>query len=188
MLRGSGTFIRPLELSDAAAMLEVRARNDEFLRPFEPLKPDDYLTLGAQRQEIERSAQDWRADRGYAFGIFSTNGSELIGRLALSNVARGAWQNATLGYFVDEAHNGRGHGTEAVGLVLEFAFIYANLHRVQAAVMLRNEPSARVLQKNGFRFEGTSKSYLRINGVWEDHHVYALTLEDWEGGEGPPDE
>jgi ribosomal-protein-alanine N-acetyltransferase len=169
-------------------MLEVRARNDEFLRPFEPLKPDDYLTLGAQRQEIERSAQDWRADRGYAFGIFSTNGSELIGRLALSNVARGAWQNATLGYFVDEAHNGRGHCTEAVGLVLEFAFIYANLHRVQAAVMLRNEPSARVLQKNGFRFEGTSKSYLRINGVWEDHHVYALTLEDWEGGEGPPDE
>jgi ribosomal-protein-alanine N-acetyltransferase len=188
MLRGSGTFIRPLEPSDAAAMLEVRSRNDEFLRPFEPLKPDDYLTLGAQRQEIERSAQDWRADRGYAFGIFSTTPSELIGRLALSNVARGAWQNATLGYFVDQAHNGRGHCTEAVALVLEFAFIYANLHRVQAAVLLRNEASARVLEKNGFRFEGTSKSYLRINGVWEDHHVYALTLEDWEEGEGPPGE
>jgi ribosomal-protein-alanine N-acetyltransferase len=188
MLRGSGTFIRPLESSDAAAMLEVRVRNDEFLRPFEPLKPDDYLTLAAQRQEIDRSSQDWRADRGYAFGIFSANDSELIGRLALSNVARGAWQNATLGYFVDRAYNRRGHCTEAVGLALEFAFIYANLHRVQAAVMLSNAASARVLQKNGFRFEGTSRNYLRINGVWEDHHVYAMTLEDWEGAEGPPDE
>jgi ribosomal-protein-alanine N-acetyltransferase len=186
MLRGSSTFIRPLEPSDAPAMLEVRARNDEFLRPFEPLKPIDYLTLSAQRQEIERGGQDWRADRGYAFGMFSTEASELIGRVALSNVARGAWQNATLGYFVDEGHNGRGHCTEAVGLVLEFAFIYANLHRVQAAVMLGNAASTRVLEKNGFRFEGTSKSYLRINGVWEDHDVYALTLEDWEGPEGPP--
>jgi ribosomal-protein-alanine N-acetyltransferase len=185
MLRGSGTFIRSLELSDAPAMLELRVRNDDFLRPFEPLKPPGYLTLAAQRQEIERGAHDRRADRGYAFGIFTTESDELIGRIALSNVARGAWQNATLGYFVDEAHTNRGHCTEAVGLVVEFAFIYANLHRVQAAVLLRNAASTRVLEKNGFRFEGTSKNYLRINGVWEDHHVYALTLEDWEGGAAP---
>jgi [ribosomal protein S5]-alanine N-acetyltransferase len=182
MLRAPRTFIRPLEPSDTSAMLDLRVRNDAFLRPFEPLKTPDYLTHAAQQREIDRSVDDRRTDRGYAFGIFSRDRAELIGRIALSNVVRGAWQNATLGYFIDEGHSRRGHCTEAVGLVLEFSFIYASLHRVQAAVMLRNAASERVLEKNGFRFEGTSTNYLRINGAWEDHRVYAITLEDWEGG------
>jgi [ribosomal protein S5]-alanine N-acetyltransferase len=101
--------------------------------------------------------------------------------VALSNVSRGGWQNATLGYYVDERHNGCGYATQAVRLILDFAFGRARLHRVQAAVLPRNVASQRVLQKSGFSREGRSTKYLQINGVWEDHDVYAITAEDWPG-------
>lgn len=120
----------------------------------------------------------------YAFGVFLKESDELIGRVALSNVSRGAWQNATLGYYIDEAHNGHGYATEAVRLALQFAFGPAGLHRVQAAVLPRNVASRRVLEKAGFSREGRSTKYLQINGVWEDHETFAITLEDWRGN-GP---
>jgi ribosomal-protein-alanine N-acetyltransferase len=181
ILRAQSTYIRRLEHDDASAMLALRRRNEEFLTPWEPIRSGDYLTLPIQRLEIERSAEDWVADRGYAFGIFAVDSDDLVGRIALSNVVRGAWQSATLGYFVGREFNGRGHGSTAVALTVEFAFEFVRLHRVQAATMLHNQASIRVLAKNSFRFEGVALRYLRINGRWEDHNVYSLTVEDWPG-------
>jgi len=181
LLRSRSTYIKRLELDDAPMMLDLRARNEEFLRPWEPVKPRDYLTLAMQRLEIERTTADWGADRGYAFGIFVAASDELVGRIALSNVVRGAWQNATLGYFVGREYNGLGHCTDAVALTVEFAFDGARLHRVQAATMLHNAASIKVLERNGFSFEGVARNYLRINGRWEDHNVYSLTTEMWSG-------
>ncbi|HZA39598.1 MAG TPA: GNAT family protein [Actinomycetota bacterium] len=181
ILRTTTTYIRRLMVADSKAMLALRERNRDFLQPWEPLKQPGYLTLGVQRLEIQRTDQEWSADRGYAFGVFDTASDDLVGRLALSNIVRGAWQNATMGYFVGEEYNGRGHCTNAVALALEFAFETARLHRVQAATMLNNAASARVLEKNGFSFEGVARRYLRINGNWEDHNVYSLTVEDWRG-------
>jgi [ribosomal protein S5]-alanine N-acetyltransferase len=176
LLRAESTYIRPLRADDAPDLLDLRTRNDDFLRPFEPVKPPDWLTLERQKLEIEEAAVAWTEDLGYSFGVF-TKSDELIGKVGLSNVSRGAWQNATLGYFVDKSTNGRGHCTEAVGLAVRYAFTAARLHRVQAAVMPRNEASSRVLVKNGFRFEGFAVNYLRINGRWEDHHIYSITAE-----------
>ena len=172
------TTIRLLELPDAPDMLALRIANDEFLRPFEPAKPPGFLTLEAQRREIEIGIRSRMSDRSYSFGIFDAGG-RLVGRIALSNIVRGAWQNATVGYFVGREFNGRGHCTDAVGLVLAFAFEDAGLHRVQAGVMPKNGASAKVLLRNGFRFEGLAPDYLRINGRWEDHHIYAITSERW---------
>ena len=94
---------------------------------------------------------------------------------------RGAWQNATLGYWVDEGSGGRGHATRAVRLTLAFAFEHVGLHRVQPAVIPRNARSNRVVEKAGFRLEGRAARYLRIAGVWEDHDIYAMTAEEWTG-------
>ncbi len=129
--------------------------------------------------DIERGVAQAASDQGYAFGIFLNHSEELVGRVALSNLVRGAWHNATLGYFVGEAHNGKGYATEAVGLTLRYAFETANLHRVQAGVIPRNVGSIKVLERSGFRFEGLALKYLNINGVWEDHRIYAVTLEEW---------
>ena len=73
-----------------------------------------------------------------------------------------------------------GHATRAVRLALRFAFEHAGLHRVQPAIIPRNLRSVRVAEKAGFRLEGRALRYLKINGTWEDHDVYALTVEDWD--------
>lgn len=179
VLEGSACVLRPLAQTNAVAMLELRRRNRDFFRPFEPVTDDSHFTLAAQRQTIEGSLEEWASDREYGFGIFSDGGGTLVGRIRLSAIYRAAWQNANLGYYVDGDHNGRGVATEAVGLVTRFAFDQARLHRVQAAVMPRNVASVRVLEKNAYRLEGLAERYLQIAGAWEDHHIFARTAEEW---------
>jgi len=159
--------------------LAVRLANRTFLEPFEPPRPVDFFSLKAQRDQIKAGDFQWRNDQGYAFGVFETDTSELVGRVALSNIVRGAWHNATLGYFITQDRGGRGYASEAVRQSVAFGFREARLHRVQAGVMPRNRASVRVLERNGFRREGFAPRYLNINGTWEDHDLYAVTVEEW---------
>jgi [ribosomal protein S5]-alanine N-acetyltransferase len=176
---GGPVTITPVGASYAPALLDLQLRNRSFLAPFDPARPEAFYTLQGQRESALIAEADREAGRGYAFVIVEAGSGELAGRIGLSNVVRGAWQNATLGYFVDRARNGRGYASGAVGLALAFAFGSADLHRVQAAVMPGNPASARVLEKNGFRKEGFSPRYLHIAGAWEDHDVFAITKEEW---------
>ncbi|MCQ4085855.1 GNAT family N-acetyltransferase [Saccharibacillus sp. JS10] len=164
----------------AEELLALRIKNQAFLEPLEPIRSDSYLTLAGQQTEILQSEQGRIRDQGYIYGIFLQENGQLIGRAALTGIARGPFQNSNLGYFLDEAHNGKGYMTEAVRGVLKLAFTQHNLHRVQAGVMPRNTPSLRVLEKAGFRKEGLAERYLKINGVWEDHVLFGITIEDWE--------
>jgi len=175
--------IAPLEISDAPELIDYVMRNRDFLRALEPLRPDAYFTIEEQVEEIRRAQARSKEGSEYAFGLFSKGA--LVGRVALSNVVRGAGQYATIGYSVDRNHNGRGYATEAVRLAVAFAFRDAGLHRIQGAVMPENPASARVLIKAGFRAEGHFKRYLRINERWADHDVYAITEEDWIGARRP---
>jgi len=129
----------------------------------------------------ERLVLDLRCaeDRAYAFGVFSSDDERLVGRVALANIVRASWQNATLGYFIGQHFSGRGLATQAVRLTLQVAFDNLSLHRVQAAAMPRNSASIRVLEKTGFVREGLARRYLEINGIWEDHLLYAVTVEEW---------
>lgn len=179
MLNGEKIRIRPLTLDDVQPMLELVQRNRSFLQPFEPIRPESYFTAAGQHSAIEQAIRQWKSDQGYPFGIFLPENHSLIGRVNLSNVVRGAWQNCTIGYFMDERMQGKGYMTEAVKLAVQYAFATAGLHRVQAAIMPRNLPSKRVVEKAGFRYEGLSKRYLCINGKWEDHEIYSITSEEW---------
>ena len=174
---GSNLYLRLLRLSDESALLELRRRNATFLEPWEPDRAGNYLESSTQRRVLRKAETDARDDRAYSFGIF-TQDDRLVGTLNLSNVVRGVWQNATIGYFVDEALNGRGFATEAIRLAVRLAFEKLGLHRIQAAVMPRNPASVRALEKAGFRPEGESLRYLKIAGVWEDHLMFAITAED----------
>ena len=171
--------IRETSPADAEAFHRLLVANRDFLKPYEPARPDWFFTPQGVEGELERATADREAGLLYAFGIWELATGELVGRVALANVVRGAWQNATLGYFVGQAWGRRGFATAAVGQTLAFAFGKGRLHRVQAAVMPRNTASIRVLEKNGFRHEGRAERYLEINGVWEDHEIYAMTAEDF---------
>jgi ribosomal-protein-alanine N-acetyltransferase len=179
-LQSGDTAIRPLEAADLPALVEARVRNREFLTEWEPTRDESFFTPAGQARELALDDAAWRTATGFPFAILDTSENDrLIGRVALANVVRGVWQNATLGYWVSQEAGSRGHATAAVGLVLQFAFEVAGLHRVQPAIMPRNARSKRVVEKCGFRHEGVALRYLKINGVWEDHDLYALTVEDW---------
>jgi ribosomal-protein-alanine N-acetyltransferase len=106
-------------------------------------------------------------------------GEPIVGRVALTSIARGPWQSAQLGYWLDSANAGRGLMSEGVELALGFAFDRLGLHRIQAAVMPSNHASRRILTKRGFREEGYAEGYLCIGGTWEDHVMYGLRAEEW---------
>jgi ribosomal-protein-alanine N-acetyltransferase len=180
-VRGDRVFLRRLEPSDAEQVLELRLANRNFFQPWEPVRDDSAYQLDGVTAELRVSVDLWEQDLGYVFGIFTIADEILVGGIALRNIARGAWQNATLGYWIAEKHNGKGYATEAVKLATRFGFDHARLHRVQAGTLLHNVASQRVLEKAGYRFEGVSLRYLRIDGRWQDHRMYAMTIEDREG-------
>ena len=101
------------------------------------------------------------------------------GEINISSVQRGPFQNAYVGYWVDQAAAGNSYIPEAFVVVCRFAFEDLMLHRLQASIIPRNHASLRVADKLGLRNEGTALRYLEINGVWEDHVRFAITSEDW---------
>jgi ribosomal-protein-alanine N-acetyltransferase len=176
------TAIRPFVAADVEELLALRVANRPHTEPFEPRRHESFYTAAGQAQEIALDDRAWTVGTGYAFAVLDLDAGERIaGRVALANVVRGAWGNATVGYWVDEAVRGRGHATAAVGCALRFAFSEAGLHRVQPAIMPRNAPSRRVVEKLGFRHEGRALRYLEIDGVWEDHDIFAITAEEFSG-------
>ena len=168
--------MREFEVADAEALLELLVRDRAFLDPWEPVRADSFFTLEVQQRGISklRAAEDL-----VDFGIFLAETDELVGRVQLSGITRGPFQNAHVGYFVAERHNGRGYATEAVRQAVDAAFGPLDLHRVQAAVIPRNAGSVRVLEKAGFRREGFAERYLLINGTWEDHILFAVTCDEY---------
>lgn len=183
-LRDGPTAIRPFSHADLDELVALRRANRGHTDPWEPLRDPSFYERSGQRAELNLDWRAWEMDVGYAFAVVEPRGGAIIGRVALANVVRGAWLNATLGYWISATVARQGHGTRAVRLVLRFAFEIAGLHRVQPAIIPRNEASQRLARAVGFRREGLAVRYLRINGVWEDHDLYAMTAEEWAEHQG----
>ena len=177
-LQGNGLDLRPFDAQDAAELLSIQRVNREAFAPFMPLRSETFFSMEGQQAQIAADQARWETDLGYAFAVCRQG--TIVGRIALSNVVRGAWLSATLGYWVDARSQGQGIATEAVKLAARAAFTKLDLHRLQAAIMPRNAPSLRVIQKAGFVPEGLAPYYLQIHGVWEDHQIFSLTRELWD--------
>lgn len=180
-LDGPQCYIQPAQARDWRAWAELRGASRAFLTPWEPTWPADTLTRAAFSRRLRRQAQDWREDLGYGFLIFDRETDTLVGGLGLNNVRRGVAQTATLGYWVGEAYARRGYTSAATRLVLQFAFGQLTLHRIEASCLPTNVASQGLLEKVGFLQEGYARAYLRIEGEWRDHLLYAITREDWAG-------
>jgi [ribosomal protein S5]-alanine N-acetyltransferase len=168
--------IRPLQVRDADILAALYTENRAFLEPFDPPRPEAFATPQAQRRELRALEQERAADRLERF-LISADG-EPAGVISVSRIARGPFQNAGLGYWVVERLNGRGIATEAVALVCEWGFGEAGFHRLEAATLVDNVGSQKVLRRNRFREIGLSPKYLFINGAWRDHILFARTIED----------
>ncbi|MCC5950683.1 MAG: GNAT family N-acetyltransferase [Acidimicrobiia bacterium] len=178
---GRRVLLRPLEASDFGAWREVRRRNAEWLEPWEPSRiaghPDVVEDHSAFSSRCAARQRERQLGTGFGFGIF-VDGC-FAGEINLSSVQRGAFQSAYVGYWMDRARAGQGYVPEALVVVCRYAFEDLRLHRLQVAIIPRNDRSHRVVQKLALRDEGVALRYLEINGVWEDHVRYAITAEEW---------
>jgi len=170
--------LRTPQMADYPAWAELRAESREFLAPWEPLWASDELSRASFRRRVRHYLRDLREDVGYALFIFAVPTAALVGGLTLCNVRRGVTQSCTLGYWVGAQYANQGYMTAAVRAVVPFVFDSLELHRLEAACLPTNTASIRLLEKTGFKREGLARRYLRINGAWQDHLLYALLDSD----------
>jgi ribosomal-protein-alanine N-acetyltransferase len=183
---GRRVALRAPRSSDARRIVQIRTRSRHFLAPWVSVPSPDEFEVEATRARLAQERHDFRGDRHYRFVMTDRPDGEAIGRVSLSQVFRGVFQNAYLGYWIDVEHKGRGFMTEGVRLALGAAFGPLGLHRVQAAILPDNEASLAVANKVGLRLEGRAERYLQIAGVWRDHLLFAITVEEWAArGTGP---
>ncbi|MGD2025629.1 MAG: GNAT family protein [Methyloceanibacter sp.] len=171
-------LLRAPQMSDYSAWAELRAASQDFLVPWEPLWAPDELSRASFRRRIRHYMRDMREDVGYALFVYDTRSTSLVGGITLCNVRRGVTQSCTLGYWVGAAHARQGFMTAAVRAVVPFVFDSLELHRLEAACLPENTASMRLLERVGFKREGLARRYLRINGDWRDHVLYALLETD----------
>jgi ribosomal-protein-alanine N-acetyltransferase len=181
-LHGRRVTLRPLSASHFEEWREVRRRCGEWLTRWEPAPlpgaPDvveDPRAFAARCGARDRERQ---MGTGFGFGVFVDG--RFGGEINLSGIQRGPFQNAYVGYWIDQARAGQGYMPESAAVVFRFAFEDLDLHRVQVSIIPRNVASRRVAEKLDLRDEGVAVRYLRINGVWEDHVRFAITAEEWE--------
>lgn len=180
-LYGRRVMLRPLLVTDFAQWSEVRIRNERWLLPWEPRRlpgvPDPARDRAAFALRCSARDRERQVGSGYGFGIF-VDGS-FAGEINLNSVQRGPFQNAYVGYWIDQTRAGNSYMSEAVTAVVKFAFEDVHLHRLQISIVPRNARSRRVVEKLGLRMEGVAERYLEINDVWEDHMRFAVTSEEW---------
>lgn len=181
-LIGRRMVLRPLVVEDFPAWSEVRARNADWLLKWEPLRtsgaPDPVTNRDAFAVRCGARQRERQLGTGFGYGIFVEG--HFAGEINLSIVQRGPFQSCYVGYWVDEARAGNGYMPEALVLMCRMAFEDLHLHRVQISIIPRNTASRRVVEKLQIRDEGVAQRYLEINGTWEDHIRYAITIEEWE--------
>jgi [ribosomal protein S5]-alanine N-acetyltransferase len=170
-----GIVVRELAMGDGSARAAAYLRNREHLAPWEPIRTATFFTPEWQESEIDVALQ--RLDAGSALPLVLLDGDEIVGRVNLSDIVRGVFLNANLGYWIDARYTGRGLATTAVGIAVHAAGALG-LHRVQAGTLVHNRASQIVLERNGFARFGLARRYLRIAGEWQDHVMFERLLED----------
>jgi ribosomal-protein-alanine N-acetyltransferase len=169
----SRVVLRKLTAEDRDAFLAMVAASRELHRPwaYPPERPEQFDDL------LERSE---REEFCCLLATLAENG-EIVGVFNISQIVRGSFQSAFLGYYGSARHANKGLMKEAMQLVLDHAFGPLALHRLEANIQPGNRASVALARGAGFRLEGFSPRYLLIGGQWRDHERFAITADDRAG-------
>ncbi|WP_026818762.1 GNAT family N-acetyltransferase [Arthrobacter castelli] len=178
--------LRPVRYRDRRQWESVRRRNASWLGPWEASNPAPGGYLPSFMEMVRYLRQQARMGVALPFVITERQPPEdkpaLIGQLTVSTIVWGSAMSATLGYWVDQQHAGRGVAPTAVAMATDHCINSLGLHRIEVNIRPENTASLRVVQKLGFRDEGVRLNYLHINGQWADHRSFALTAEEIPSG------
>ena len=167
----SHVHIRPGSLADEAEFLASVGRSRRLHHPW--VQPPD--TGDAYRDYLSKH-QD---ARGEVHFVCTEEPRGLVGVVNISEIVHGAFRSAYLGYYAFVPYAGRGLMKEGLALVITYAFKELKLHRLEANIQPGNRASKALVKALGFRREGLSPRYLKINGRWRDHERWAILSEDW---------
>ena len=164
------------------------ARNRQAHACWNPPLTDAMFSVEGQRERLADAATAAKVGSGIGWWLFASNEPGVsLGQIHFSQITRRAFCNATLGYAIDTAQEGRGLMREALAAALVDAFgERVGLHRVQANVRPENTRSLALLERLGFEREGLAREYLFIDGAWRDHVLTALRNPAWPADRAPP--
>lgn len=169
--KGKVVYLRTPRLEDRDEFIDLNRASIDFYRGLTPsyVRPEHFATY------LERCRQD----DFQGFLICRTQDDAIVGSINLSQIFRGGFNSAYLGYQIGAPFAGCGFMTEAIQLVLNYAFNDLKLHRIEANIQPHNAASKALVRRAGFRNEGYSRRYLKIGGRWRDHENWAILAEDW---------
>ena len=153
-------------------VLDYYVRNRDSFKIWEPRRKKNFYTLAHHRTALKEGLKKIKEGKEYRFMIFDKDDIELnkvIGVLSFSSIVKGPFLSCFVGYSIDNEIQNKGYMTQALKAGIDFIFNTIGLHRVEANIMPNNIPSLKVVTKLGFKNEGLSPKYLKINGIWEDH-------------------
>lgn len=168
------------EVSFAKSICDYYERNTEHLKPWEPKRPDNFLSIEYWEQRLKLLKDNFEKKISVRFYIFENDSSDIIGSFGFFNYERGPFQNCRLGYHLCGRHVGKGYMKEAVGKGVSYVFEDLNFHRVEANVIPSNTKSRNTLKSLGFIEHGTAPKYLKINGQWQDHIQTSLINNNYK--------
>ncbi|MEM6603401.1 MAG: GNAT family protein [Pseudomonadota bacterium] len=171
-------IIRPLLPTDCSEWIRARQENYDYLRQWEPIWDMDHLTYNGFNRYQKDAYLGFQNGNYYGLGVFERNTSLLIGYIEIGNVMGWPKNSATIGYWIAQNKQGQGYMTEAVRAAVGWAMKSLNLIKVEAGTMVTNEKSQSVLERVGFLKEGYSKAYGEIDGMFKDHLLWGVTIND----------
>ena len=172
LLRGKRGFLRPPERADFRKYLALMRSSRRAHRGFIGLPP-------TRKRFDEFFVNCWQAEEARSFLICWEPDGAIVGSIGIFNIVRRHVKTAFTGYSIGAPHLRQGYATEALQLVLRYAFKRLRLHRLEASIQPHNVPSRALVRRAGFVREGLSRGLVKMGGRWRDHERWAILAEDW---------
>ncbi|MDI9819700.1 MULTISPECIES: GNAT family N-acetyltransferase [unclassified Legionella] len=162
--------IRELTLEDKEAFLKAMLNSQSLHHPWvtPPLTSQEFDEYWQRLQQANQKSYLTCDESGTIVGVFN-----------VSEIVQGAFQNAFIGFYGINDYTGKGYMSAGLKLVQKRIFEELALHRLEANIQPENTGSIQLVKNNGFRYEGFSPRYLKINGEWRGHEHWAMTSEDY---------
>lgn len=175
-LQAGEVILRPIARRDKKSWTEIKARNRDWLSPWEASNPDGPTHIPTFTDVLRQSRKSAKAGSAFMFAI-EVDG-RLVGQITLGNVIWGSLREAYIGYWIDENFANRGIVTRSLALLADFALNECGLHRIEISIRPENAASLRVVEKLGIQKEGLRQRFLHIDGDWRDHFIFVVTSEN----------
>ncbi len=171
------------EEGDVTKILSYFIDNQQRFAPTSPRPAKEALTLPYWLARVTQSQDEFCADQSVRLFIFDKSEKSILGTASFTQITRHALQACYLGYGIDAGSEGKGLMFEALTRACSYVFQEMNLHRIMANHLPENIRSQNLLKRLGFQQEGVAKSYLLLDGKWQDHVLNSLINQNWISAE-----